>query len=694
MLLKINENNVYLEFLLEENSCAKLLHMSCFENSNDKILEDKKARHYSIMDLHISGYNQDDHHGNKHTGCNPSQMLKYQSYNDYENEHGRKIEIYQEYNGIEAVTHFQFYNNISIVRTWNEVKNNTQEILPIEYISSFTLVGLTENGNVPRDKSGHIFIPHNTWSGENQWKEYTLNELGYDLLRFFSMKKISLQKTGSWTCSEHLPMGSYYNTELNKTITWQIETTGSWQWELSDVAEELYLKLSGPTFQENNFLKKLKPNESFISAPCAVSVVNGDFEKSIQEITKYRRCIRRKNPDNENLPIIFNDYMNCLMGNPTTEKLLPLIDAAADTGSEYFCIDCGWYDDGPWWDGVGEWKEAQTRFGGKLNEVISYIRQKNMIPGLWLEIESMGINCPLVKTTPLDWFFQRNGKPVIDHSRYHLDFRNPSVCNHATSIIDRVVNEYGAGYIKMDYNIDIGVGTDLNSDSFGEGLLEHTRAYTEWIKEIFAKYPDLIIENCGSGGLRMEYNMLAQHSIQSVSDQGNYIKMASIAANSSTSCCPEQAAIWSYPLITGTDEEVAFNMVNAMLFRVHQSGYLGQIEKSRMDLVKEGLNCYRKIRDDIKTSVPFWPIGLATMSSRYIAFGLENNNKKYVSVWCTKDGEEKNVKIPIKSNSKNINVNCLYPTSLPTKYTWNNDEKYIEIELKEKTARFFEIVEL
>ena len=43
------------------------------------------------------------------------------------------------------------------------------------------------------------------------------------------------------------------------------------------------------------------------------------------------------------MPIIFNDYMNCLWGNPTTEKEFPLIDAAAETGCEYFVIDCGWY---------------------------------------------------------------------------------------------------------------------------------------------------------------------------------------------------------------------------------------------------------------------------------------------------------------------------------------------------------------
>ena len=59
----------------------------------------------------------------------------------------------------------------------------------------------------------------------------------------------------------------------------------------------------------------------------------------------------------------------------------------------------------------------------------------------------------------------------------------------------------------------------------------------------------------------MEYSMLARQSSQSVTDQTDYIKMAAIAANCATACAPEQAAIWSYPLVEGTEEETIFNMV-------------------------------------------------------------------------------------------------------------------------------------
>ena len=187
-------------------------------------------------------------------------------------------------------------------------------------------------------------------------------------------------------------------------------------------------------------------------------------------------------------------------------------------------------------------------------------------------------------------------------SRYQLDFRHPLVIEHVTEVIDRVVRDYGVGYIKMDYNIEPGIGTEVDADSFGDGLLEHERAYLAWLDGIYKKYPDLVIENCSSGGLRMDYAMLARNSIQSTSDQEDYRNYATISANAAIGVTPEQAAIWSYPLRDGTKEEVIFNMVNALLLRIHQSGHLAEISPERFELVKEGIDCYKEIRSGIKSA--------------------------------------------------------------------------------------------
>jgi alpha-galactosidase len=371
---------------------------------------------------------------------------------------------------------------------------------------------------------------------------------------------------------------------------------------------------------------------------------------------------------------------------------LPLIDAAAEAGCEYFCIDAGWYSAGFWWDNVGEWLPSIERFPNGLKEVIDYIRSKNMIPGVWLELEVMGIKCPKVERVNDNWFFKRHGKKVYDRSRYQLDFRNPEVIEHANEVIDRLVNEYGVGYIKMDYNIEPGIGTEINADSVGDGLLGHERAYLAWLDSIFEKYPDLIIENCSSGGLRIDYAMLSRHSIQSTSDQDDYRRYATIAANSPSGLTPEQSAIWSYPLTKGDKEEVIFNMVNAMLLRIHQSGHLVYLSDERKALVKEGLDYYKTIREDIKNALPFWPLGLSKFSDTWVSLGLKTENKVYLALW-RRNSENDTCLIPIEHfKGKDVSVKCAYPEEEKCEYSWNSYAGNLSVRLYEQfSARLFEI---
>jgi alpha-galactosidase len=689
--IAIFENNIHCIIEITEEGAVRLLHLSVLPFS-EKCISEKQKEWFKLVEVHVSGENQDDFHGSKHTGSRPGSSLIYKSHKDYKNPYGRKLEITTEYDGLTVISHMQFYDTISVVRAWTELKNNGNMDKGLEYVSSFCLTGIAKEGLMPWEIKSRVSIPHNTWCGECQWKSYPLPELGLTSVNNMSMKRVDLTSTGTWPCSEYLPMGYFENTECKTGLLWQIENNGSWHWEISDISDNLYLHLSGPTEQENNWWKNLSPGESFSSAPVAIAFVSSNFEDAIAEITKYRRVIRRPNEDNIKLPVIFNDFMNCLWGEPTTEKLMPLIDAAAEAGCEYFCIDAGWFSDGEWWPMVGEWIPSVQRFKGGIEEPLNYIKSKGMIPGLWLELENMGIDCPVVKRVSDDCFFKRHGKPVIDHGRYQLDFRNPMVIKHSDEVIDRLVKEYGIGYIKMDYNIDAGVGTETDADSFGDGLLQHNRAYIKWIDSIFERYPDLIIENCGSGGMRMEYSLLSRHSIQSCSDQTDYRKMAAIAAASPTAVTPEQCAIWSYPLLEGDTEEVIFNMVNALLMRIHMSGHLEKITPERFSLVKEGIEYYKKIRRDIPSSVAFWPLGIPSLSDQWISLGLNCGKNVYIAVWRL-ESDRSNCILPVTFlKDKKLSVKCGYPKYMCEEYSWIDSNASLSVVLKnQNTARLFKI---
>ncbi|WP_322905918.1 glycoside hydrolase family 36 protein [Paenibacillus campi] len=688
---------VHVLFEVNDQQLIRLLHLSSAPIPDVEQLAEQRKRASVLVELQLTGFNSPGHKGTRLSNTLPGTELIFKHISQ-QADRLLITQIYEPGCSLIVDTHMQFFPGLRTVKVWSEITNTGAEPLGIEYISSLNVVGINSDHSALPYTANHVYLPHNSWTGENQWRKYSLPELG--LLYALdgeklqdSTKVIAVSNNSSWSCSQFAPIGVVENDYTGMATFWQIEHNGAWHWELTDAAlgKQLALRLSGPTELHNHWWKNLLPGASFTTVPVAFGAVPGGWQAAIGELTQYRRTIRRPNADNRQLPVIFNDYMNCLSGDPTTAKELPLIDAAAMAGCEYFVIDCGWYSDGYWWDNVGEWQPSQARFPGGLIEVIDYIKSKGMIAGLWLEIEVMGINSKLAASLPDDWFFMRHGKRIIDHSRYHLDFRNSQVRDYATSVIQRLVNDYGIGYIKMDYNITTGIGSDVNSDSFGDGLLEHNRAYLQWLDHIFAMYPELVIENCGSGGMRHDYQMLARHSIQSITDQTEYVRNGAIAAACAANVTPEQAAIWSYPLREGDREEVIFNMVNTMLLRIHQSGHLGELTDDRLLLVKEAIDVYKTIRHHIAAGCPVWLTGIPLIDDEWFSFGIETPESLYLAVWRTESlNDHFTVHYPAQAIET---VTQLYPNPMQDEHaTHSVHEDTIHFHFKQnKIARLYEV---
>lgn len=304
----------------------------------------------------------------------------------------------------------------------------------------------------------------------------------------------------------------------------------------------------------------------------------------------------------------------------------------------------------------------------------------------------MGTQCDLAGKADSGWFFQRHGKAALDRDRYQLDFRNEEVREYTRGVVDRLIREYGIGYFKIDYNINAGIGTEYHSDSPGDGLLEHNRAYLRWLDGIFTDYPDLVIENCSSGGMRMDYAMLSRYSIQSTSDQTDYLKYASIAANAPSALAPEQAAIWSYPLSDSTREQTIFNCVNSCLLRIHQSGHMGALAADKREIVKEELGYYKRIRKDIKEALPFWPLGLAKDGDGWMCLGLKTGEKGYLAVWRLKEGEA--CRLPLAYwRGEEVDVKVAFPADDEScKLSWDSEEGVLEVVLpQEGMARIIQL---
>ncbi|MGO8723981.1 MAG: alpha-galactosidase [Acidimicrobiales bacterium] len=555
--------------------------------------------------------------------------------------------------GLRADVVYRVLKDRGVLRATCRLLNAGPSPLTIESVTSFVASGLAGPGGTPGDLD--IWWADNDWLGENRWHRRILRDALADLGRgandHDSRAMFGVTSEGSWSSGRHLPMGAVVNRRTNHAFIWQVEHNGGWHWQVGEhtrrdaqskskglqptADEGVYIALLGPTDSEHHWRLVLEPGDSFETVPVSVALSADGFEGALARLTEYRRVSRRVHDDHRRLPVVFNDYMNTLKGEPTTEHLLPLIAAAAGAGAEYFCIDSGWYAElgETWWDTVGAWRPSTSRFPKGITEVLDCIREHAMVPGLWLEPEVVGVRSDVAAELPEAAFFTRGGERVAEQGRFHLDLRHPAARKHLDEVVDFLVGDLGVGYLKLDYNINVGPGTDGGFVSEGVGMLGHNRALLDWLDEILDRHRGLTVENCASGAMRADFAMLSRLQLQSTSDQQDFLRYAAISAAAPTAFTPEQAASWAYPQPEWSDDEIALTLCGALLGRMVLSGHIDRMIKPQQLLVAEAVSVYKRIRSQLPTAVPFWPLGLPGWTDSWLALGMRASGATYVLAW-------------------------------------------------------------
>jgi alpha-galactosidase len=621
------------------------------------------------------------------------QRMRYRSHDLREDGNGwsrLRIDLADPATGLAAEVHYRILEDRGALRCWVRLVNQGSDSVTVESVTSFLGAGLP--GGDPDDPGDlgdlDILWAENDWLAESRWQRRRLRDALPDLDRRAHGADprgcFGITGRGTWSTCGHLPMGAVVNRRTGRAWAWQVEHNGAWHWQVGectdrrpadqtsatvghgsgrDVGSGAYLALLGPTDSEHQWYVTLAPGEEFTTVPVAIVVGAEGVDDILGRLTTYRRAIRRPHADHRRLPVIFNDYMNTLMGDPTAERLLPLIDAAASVGAEYFCIDAGWYAEAAedWWDTVGAWKPSMTRFPGGIAEVLGRIRAAGMVPGLWLEPEVVGVRSPIAAQLPDQAFFTRRGRRVVENGRYQLDLRHPAAVKHLDEAVDFAVGELGAGYLKLDYNIDAGPGTDAGGLSAGAGLLDHNRAHLDWLDAVLDRHPGLVIENCASGGMRADYAMLSRLQLQSTSDQQDLLRYAPIIAAAPAAMASEQAASWAYPQPDFSDEQIVFTLCGALLGRIHLSGHIDRMTDAQCRLVTDAVDVYKSVRADLPGALPFWPLGLPGWSDSWLALGMRVPTGAYLVVWH-RDGGPAELTLPVDClRGREIAVDVLYP---------------------------------
>ncbi len=644
-----------------------------------------------IVELQLGGRDHPSNVGGKAVRCSESESLRYVSHCMNKD----TLTVTQANELCEVATQFRAFDDTNAVQIFSCVKNLSSENITVELLSSFVLGGLF-GGRKNADKTYFTKFTQGHHC-ECQPRRFSLEQYGFNTYIDGGEKCLAYKNVGSWSSKEQLPQGILeYENEF---LMFQIESNCHWQYTLSAQKGELALCLGGGSAFCGNESKELLPNESMRTPTVALACGNS-INAVVGEMTKYRRHIAGQNKSDERLPVIFNEYMHLSWDSPDEQNTRRIAQSAAKAGAEYYVIDCGWHNEEPGnivYPYVGQWKESKARFPHGVRATTDYIRSLNMKAGLWIEPEIIGVKCEeMLSYYDEDCFLHRGGKRVAVMGRYFLNFRAKKVTDYLTETIRRMVEDYGAQYIKMDYNEDIGV--------CDESLTADRAAYLQWIDEIRSRFPHVLIETCSSGGMRMDYETLSRFSLVSTSDQTNYRLYPYISANILSAVLPEQAAVWNYPVVGEgeigsplnygvewvkeniSDEQIVMNTVNALLGRMHLASHIELLWSAQFSLVQEGTAYYNKLTPIKKTALPYFPLGLMSFGAPYAACGLKTADRIYLAVWNL--GGESKICIPIPEQIHSVRVG--YPQTLKTDFTFTANALTVRFEEK-YAARVFEI---
>lgn len=220
------------------------------------------------------------------------------------------------------------------------------------------------------------------------------------------------------------------------------------------------------------------------------------------------------------------------------KKSLEAVDQAKEIGANLLVIDDGWFENRNFEDGqLGDWIVDKDKFPNTLQKISDVAHQNKIKFGLWIEPEMITTSSKLFHKHP-DWVLGINSlrNKLYSRNQLVLDLSKIEVQNHLIEVLSKLIEENQIDYLKWDFNRQL-------APTFSQGVSRDVQGKVEYkyvlglyhiLETLRDKYPKLIIENCASGGGRVDAGMLYYTDQTWISDLTDSLGRFRILANMAT----------------------------------------------------------------------------------------------------------------------------------------------------------------
>lgn len=190
-----------------------------------------------------------------------------------------------------------------------------------------------------------------------------------------------------------------------------------------------------------------------------------------------------------------------------------------DIVPEVCWIDAGWYEGGnEWWEGVGNWNIDKERFPNGLKPISDAAHSIGAKFLLWFELERVRKNTRFEKEHP-EWLLEypatSNKNDTYNYNTYLFDLGNTEARLWLTDFVSDFLEKEGVDYYRQDFNWVDGEGSWKMKDKPGREGISEIRyiegLYAFW-DSLLVRFPELVIDNCASGGRRIDLETISRSS--------------------------------------------------------------------------------------------------------------------------------------------------------------------------------------
>lgn len=410
---------------------------------------------------------------------------------------------------VEVSVNYRAYHDVDVIETWTTIENHEKRSITLRRFASAMLP----------IRRGQVWMSrlHGAWGNECELVEQPLTR------GFVTVKnKNGVRNAQTEHAEAMFALDGKPQENQGRVIGAALCYTGNYRLQVETYNTDYHYFMAG--IDEENSEYHLARNERFTTPVLALTYSRegkGGVSRNFHRWgRKYRLCHGQQVRS-----VLLNSWEGVYM-DVEEKKMDEMMADFKALGGEMFVMDDGWF--GTKYErlndtALGDWTADARKLPGGIDALLADAKRHDIKFGIWIEPEMTNVKSELYERHP-DWVINAKGRPLVGGrggNQLVLDLNNPKVQDFVYGVVDGLLSRYPQiAYIKWDANMSIvSHGSQwLDAAHQSHLYIGYHEGLRKVLERIRAKYPDVVMQACASGGGRVNWGVLPYFDEWWVSD--------------------------------------------------------------------------------------------------------------------------------------------------------------------------------